>query len=348
MFRSDRILTSGGLVSQGSPGAQPWSCGSSNSRSLTFDLPEVRIGIAECNEGPTGITVFLFPERVSGVVDTRGGAPGSSLTEALNASFGKYINAIAFCGGSAYGLEAASGVAAGLLHSGFASQRWGGVAIVPAAVVFDFKGRQNAVYPDKELGLKALEAARDSWFPLGAHGVGSFVHCGSYFGESFMERSGQGAAFQKLESTRLAVFTVVNARGAMVDRAGRVVLGNRDPRTGLRSSIPQDLSEGKQAANPNQLACSLTDNTTLTLVITNRVLDPGQLRRLAIETHASMARAIQPFHTSRDGDTLFAVTTATCDVDDPSLADLAVYTSELAWDAVLSCIPSAAEVEMKH
>jgi 6-aminohexanoate-oligomer endohydrolase len=257
MFRSDRILTSGDLVSQGSPGAKPWSCGSSNSRSLTFDLPEVRIGIAECNEGPTGITVFLFPERVSGVVDTRGGAPGSSLTEALNASFGKYINAIAFCGGSAYGLEAASGVAAGLLHSGFASQRWGGVAIVPAAVVFDFKGRQNAVYPDKELGLKALEAARDSWFPLGAHGVGSFVHCGSYFGESFMERSGQGAAFQKLESTRLAVFTVVNARGAMVDRAGSC---SRQSRSSHRfEKFDTSRSERGQASRESQSAGLLFD-----------------------------------------------------------------------------------------
>jgi 6-aminohexanoate-oligomer endohydrolase len=334
-------------VSQGSPGNRPWSSGPSHCRSLTFDLPGVRVGIAE-REGPTGITVFHFTDRVFGVVDTRGGAPGSSLTEALKASFGKYISAIAFCGGSAYGLEAASGVAAGLLNSGVASQRWGEIAIVPAAAVFDFKGRQNAVYPDKELGLAALEAARDSWFPLGAHGVGSFVHCGSYFGESFMERSGQGAAFRKLGSTSLAVFTVVNARGAMMDRTGRVVLGNRDPCTGLRSSIPEDLSEGKHVANPNEPPHSLTDNTTLTLVITNRALDQGQLQRLAIETHASMARAIQPFHTSRDGDTLFAVTTATCDASDPSLADLAVYTSELAWDAVLNCIPSASEIEIEH
>jgi L-aminopeptidase/D-esterase-like protein len=92
----------------------------------------------------------------------------------------------------------------------------------------------------------------------------------------------------------------------------------------------------------------LTDNTTLTLVITNRALDQGQLQRLAIETHASMARAIQPFHTSRDGDTLFAVTTATYDASDPSLADLAVYASELAWDAVLNCIPSASEIAIEH
>jgi L-aminopeptidase/D-esterase-like protein len=83
----------------------------------------------------------------------------------------------------------------------------------------------------------------------------------------------------------------------------------------------------------------LTESTTLTLVATNRVLDQIQLDRLAIETHSSMARAVQPLHTSRDGDTLFAVTTADCHADEPSLADLSVYASELAWDAVLSSIP---------
>ena len=245
-------------MSQGSPGNRPWSSVPSHSRSLTFDLPGVRVGIAE-REGPTGITVFYFPERVFGVVDTRGGAPGSSLTEALKASFGKYISAIAFCGGSAYGLEAASGVAAGLLNSGVASQRWGEIAIVPAAAVFDFKGRRNAVYPDKELGLAALKAARDSWFPLGAHGVGSFVHCGSYFGESFMERSGQGAAFRKLGSTSLAVFTVVNARGASSSGSNRQSCSRQSRSTHRFEKLDPGRSERGQACREPQRAAPLFD-----------------------------------------------------------------------------------------
>ena len=313
-------------------------CAGEHSPCLRFDFPGLRIGVAEYPEGPTGVTVFHFPERAFGAVDTRGGAPGSSLTQALNADFGKFINAIAFCGGSTYGLEAASGVAAGLLRSGAASGEWGQVAVVPAAVVFDFKGRQNAVYPDRELGLAALEAAREGWFPLGARGAGAFVHCGSYFGESFMERSGQGAGFLDLGPTRLGVFTVVNARGVIVDRKGRVVAGNRDLR-GRRTSVATALMDGRQTANGPLLSSCLTDNTTLTLVVTNHVLGQVQLQRLAIETHSSMARAIQPFHTSRDGDTLFAVTTAKCEANDPSLADLSVYASELAWDAVLNSIP---------
>jgi 6-aminohexanoate-oligomer endohydrolase len=316
-----------------------WPSAIEHSLSLSFDFPGLRIGIAEYPEGPTGVTVFQFPERAFGGVDTRGGAPGSSLTQALKASFGKYVSAVVFCGGSAYGLEAASGVAAGLLNSGAASQKWSEIAVVPAAVLFDFKGRHNAIYPDRELGLAALKAAREGWFPVGARGAGAFVHCGSYFGESFMERSGQGAAFLDLGPTRLAVFTVVNARGVIVDRGGRVILGNRDPHAGSRTSVAAALSNGKQSENDAPLSSCLAGSTTLTLVVTNRVLDQSQLQRLAIETHSSMARAIQPFHTSRDGDTLFAVTTADCEASEPSLADLSVYASELAWDAVLNSVP---------
>ena len=305
---------------------------------LRFDFPGLRIGIAEYSDGPTGVTVFHFPERAFGAVDTRGGAPGSSLTQALQAGFGKFVNAIVFCGGSTYGLEAASGVATGLLRSGAASGDWGHVAVVPAAVLFDFKGRLNTVYPDRDLGLAALEAAREGRFPLGARGAGAFVHCGSFFGESFMERSGQGAAFLNLKSTRLAVFTVVNARGVIIDREGQVIAGNRDI-SGSRISVATALGDGRQSANGIPLDSGLTDSTTLTLVVTNRVLDQSQLRRLAIETHSSMARAIQPFHTSRDGDTLFAVTTANCEARDPHVDELSVYASELAWDAVLNSVP---------
>ncbi len=99
------------------------------------------------------------------------------------------------------------------------------------------------------------------------------------------------------------------------------------------------LTSGKRSEKTGPRSRCLTESTTLTLVATNRVLDQIQLDRLAIETHSSMARAVQPLHTSRDGDMLFAVTTADCHADEPSLADLSVYASELAWDAVLSSIP---------
>jgi len=164
-----------------------------------FDFPGLRIGPAGYPDDPTGVTVFQFPQQASGTLITRGGAPGSALTQALRASYGRYVSAIFFCGGSTYGLS------------------------------------------------------------------------------------------------------------------------------------------GKQAETDGPTGY-LTDSTTLTLVVTNRVLDQVELLRLAIETHSSMARAIQPFHTSRDRNALFAATTAECDADEPPLVDLSVRASELVWNAVLNSV----------
>ena len=315
-----------------------WESASESSRCLKFDFPGLRIGVAEYPKGPTGVTVFEFPDRVFGRVDVRGGAPGTSLTRALDMGFGKYVSAVVFAGGSAYGLEAVSGVASSLLDSGVGSQTLGKIAVVPGAVVFDFNGRDNAIHPDRELGEIALRGAREGEFPLGTRGAGAFVHCGSYFGKSFMERSGQGAAFLQIGETRIGVFTVVNARGVIMDRKGQIILGNRDPDSCLRTSVIDTLKRGRRTSD-DSTQNSVTDCTTLTLVATNRWLNQDQLQRLAIETHSSLARAIQPFHTSRDGDTLFAVTTADCNTTKPTFADLSVYASELAWDAVLSSVP---------
>jgi L-aminopeptidase/D-esterase-like protein len=147
------------------------------------------------------------------------------------------------------------------------------------------------------------------------------------------ELSGQGAAFRVAGTTRVAVFTVVNAYGGIVDRAGKVVRGNRDAqgRRGHAAEIVTATGAYYPPAEPR------ARNTTLTLVVTDQRLDPLQLRSLARQVHASMARAIQPFHSRWDGDILYACSTRS--VDDPGLDEvsLGVVASELAWDAVLAC-----------
>ena len=304
-----------------------------------FPFAGVRIGVAEYEDGPTGITLFHFPERAYAVVDVRGGSPGTAFTDTLRMSFGRFVSGIAFCGGSAYGFEAATGVSTALLESGAASTKWGDIAVIPCAVVFDFKGRHNSVYPDVTLGRAALAAAQPNWFPYGKHGAGRFVHVGSYFGESRMEQAGQGAAFCKWGTTKVAVFTVVNSRGVLVDRKGRTVLGNRDRESGKRVAISESIQLGRARPLAGTSATIVCENTTLTLLLTNRRMGRDELTRLAITTHSSMARAIQPFHTERDGDTLFAVTTGEISDQEPDSSDLAVLASELAWDAVLNCVP---------
>ena len=293
---------------------------------LELDFPGLRIGVAEYDEGPTGCTVFHFARgRAQVVHDIRGGSPGVIGTTGV-------ADAICFAGGSAYGLEAACGVQAELLDERKRSTAWDDIAICQGAIIYDFGPRQNAVYPDRELGRRALRSAREGLFQCGPRGAGRSATVGKTFGFERGEPSGQGGAFRSVGSTRIAVFTVVNAVGAVVDRQGNVVRGHYDHSTQTRTPLVDGLEE-RLAPPPG--------NTTLTLVVTNKVLDGRTHRQLAAQVHASMARAIQPFHALTDGDVLFAVTTA--EVEDEALdsVTLGVVASELAWDAVLAAVAVA-------
>jgi len=296
---------------------------------LALDFPGLEIGCAEYAEGPTGCTVFSFlPGGAACSMDVRGGSPGT---------LGGYdwIHAICLAGGSLYGLEAASGVAAEILAQRDYEVGWTEIPLVSGAILFDFGARETSIYPDKELGRAALRSARAGRFPLGPRGAGRSATVGKTFGHGGREPGGQGAAFRRLGETRLAVFTVLNALGAVVDRDGTVVRGHLDQSSGARlplvSGAEARLADGGPVRPP-------PGSTTLTVVVTNRKLDERELRTLARQVHTSMARAIHPFQTLVDGDVLFAVTTD--EVDDPLLESvgLGVVASELAWDAVLSAV----------
>jgi len=315
---------------------------------LEFCFPGLLIGAAEYDEGPTGLTVFHFPNGVMAAVDVRGGAAATINTDRLRLGYDQpTVRAIFFTGGSSYGLEAASGIMAELLAVRGHATAWEMIPTVTGAVVFDFRGRNNAIHPDKELGRAALRAAREGRFPLGAHGAGRLVNVGKFFGPAFMESSGQGGAFRQVGDVKLAVFSVVNSVGVIVGRDGRVVRGNFDPQTALRRTLAQDLNDGtaprkrraaRAVAEPLP-ASAAPENTTLTVVVVNQKLTYAQLSRLAVQTHTSMARAIQPFHTEKDGDVLYAVTTGEVENTKLEFEELASYAAELAWDAVLSAVP---------
>jgi 6-aminohexanoate-oligomer endohydrolase len=297
---------------------------------LAFDFPGLEIGVAEYEEGPTGCTVFHLPDGASVATDVRGGSPGT---------FGGYewVHAICLAGGSLYGLEAAAGVSAELFARRGYDVEWGTIALVSGAIVYDYGPRfGNAVYPDKELGRAALRAAAPGRFPLGARGAGRSASVGKTFGYEHAEPGGQGAAFRKVGDTRLAVFAVVNSIGAVVDRDGTVVRGHL-AEDGTRRPLEPELERRLLAGEPPSVHAM--GNTTLTVVVTNQRLERFALTQLGRQVHASLARAITPWHTLTDGDVLFAVTTSEVEagVDDLTLGVLA---SELAWDAVLSAVTS--------
>ena len=295
---------------------------------LTFNFPGFHIGTAEYAEGPTGCTVFYFPEGASAAADVRGGSPGT-----LMAGDG-YVDAICYAGGSLLGLEAATGVASELFARRRFSTEFPAIPVVRGAIIYNFGPRETAVYPDKALGRAALKAASPGVFPLGPRGAGRSASCGPGFDFDMAETTGQGGAFRVIGPTKMAAFAVVNALGAIHNRQGKVVRGFFDRKTGRRSSYPEMLD--RRLAAPPAAGEPHQGNTNLTVIVTNQKLDPKTLAQLSRQVHSSMARAIQPFHSPYDGDVLYAVTTN--EVDNPALdaTSLGVAAAELAWDAVLS------------
>jgi 6-aminohexanoate-oligomer endohydrolase len=297
---------------------------------LQFELPGLEIGVAEYDEGPTGCTVFSFADGAAASIDVRGGSPG------VTGAGYDLVHAICLAGGSAYGLEATAGVAAELFARRGYRTGWLEIPLVAGAIIFDWGRRDNGVYPDKELGRAALRAARAGVFPLGPRGAGRSATAGKLFAYEEGEPAGQGGAFRQVGETRIAVFTVVNAIGAIVDREGEVVVGHYERESGLRRGLVPGVEERLASGLPVRPP---PGNTTLTVVATNLRLDARQLRTLGRQVHASLARAIQPFHALEDGDVLFAVSTGALE-GDPLLdtTALGVVASELAWDAVLSVV----------
>lgn len=290
---------------------------------LKFDFPEIRIGTADYVEAQTGCTVFEFQNRSMMVSDCRGGAIGSIGTHYPE------VDAICFAGGSAYGQEAILGVGAELHKRANYSTHWQDIALAAGAIIYDYRFRDNAVYPDKALGRAALIAAQPNLFAQGKIGAGFAASAGKCLTEQGYngERTGQGAAFRQIGKTKIFVATVLNPFGAIIDKSGNVVRGNLDPKTERRIHLHEHIGE---------IGTPAKGNTTLTLMVTNQVISREALTQVSKQVHSSMARGIQPFHSEFDGDVLFAVSTQ--QVTDPGMPPFALgaMASELAWDAILA------------
>lgn len=297
---------------------------------LEFEFEGLEIGVAEYEEGPTGCTVLRFPAGAQLAVDIRGGSVGS-----VGANY-RFTHAICLAGGSQPGLEAAAGVSAALHEPMTGPLRWGGASpfrLVSGAIIFDFARRDSVVYPDHALGYAAAQAARPGWFPLGERGAGRSAAVGKFlFGDEGAEPGGQGAAFRQVDGTRILVVTVVNAVGAVLERDGSVARGHRDPADGRRPRTLAAIEAGARPAPPRR-----GENTTLTVLVTDARLEGEALEQLGRMVHTSMGRAIDPFHTSTDGDVLFTVSTG--QVDSTLSGDaLGLLAGEVAWDAVLAAV----------
>jgi D-aminopeptidase len=284
-------------------------------KNLITDVAGVRVGHAADARLGSGVTVVLFDEPAVASFDLRGGGPGTRETALLDpAQTVSGIDAITLSGGSAFGLDAASGAQAWLGEQGRGfAVRSARVPIVPAAILFDLLSGGDKDWgrypPYRELGYAAIEGAAAN-FALGSVGAG--------LGATTVNlKAGIGSASTQLDGITIGALAAVNAAGSVVigdsqhfwaapfEQSGE--FGAR----GLPASLPAHALEPRTKGTAQA-------STTLVVVATDAILSKAQANRLAVMAQTGVARAIYPVHTPLDGDVLFAAATGRKPLPDPA------------------------------
>lgn len=253
----------------------------------------------------TGCTVILLPSGSKASVDVRGAAPGTRETDLLSPENSvEEIHAIMLCGGSAFGLDAASGAMQFLDEKGIGIITANGikVPIVPAAVIYDLNVVASDKRPDKEMGYEACRHASDKPVEQGLVGAGTGATVGKILGIKNVMNGGVGSHCTELpDGTKVCSLAVVNAFGDVVDpQTGKIVAGARDKNGDFINTIDSITKH-----SPEKFLSGT--NTTLAVIATNAALTKTQLKKLAQMSHDGLAWVVRPVHTMYDGDVVFTV-----------------------------------------
>jgi L-aminopeptidase/D-esterase-like protein len=301
-------------------------------------VPGVKVGHHTLAERPTGCTVILTEAGATGGVDVRGGAPGTKETDLLNpVNHVPKVHGVVLSGGSAFGLDAASGVMRYLEEKGIGFEtRVARVPIVPAAILFDLGvGGRPGVRPTAECGYLAARAATDGPVAEGNVGAGAGATVGKLGGPDRGMKAGLGTAALTLPNGLVvAALVAVNAVGDVIDPAtGRVVAGVRTP-DGRALADARLLLRSGGLGEPRVRP---VEHTTIGVVATNAALTKAQAQKMAQMADDGLARAISPAHTPSDGDTIFALATGvwTQEVSDRELSLIGALAAEAMADAIV-------------
>lgn len=269
------------------------------------DIAGLSVGHAAAAGRPTGCTVVLCPQGVVGGVAVRGGAPGTRETDLLRPeNTVQQVHAVLLTGGSAFGLDAASGVMRWLDERGHGlAVGPARVPIVPAAVLFDLWMGDPRIRPTADTGYAACEAASTAAPAQGKAGAGLGASVGKWFGIARSSPGGVGAACVQVGALRVAALVAVNAIGDVLDEHGQVLAGARhEDGRGFVGSTPALLA----GEGPAHLMAGMA--TTIGVVATDAVLTKAEASTLAAHAHHGLPRAVSPI-TPHDGDTFFALAT---------------------------------------
>jgi L-aminopeptidase/D-esterase-like protein len=301
-------------------------------------VPGFKVGHAQDFEALTGCTVVLCPPATVGGVDQRGGAPGTRETDLLHTShLVNQVTAVLLTGGSAFGLDAASGVMRYCEeHKLGLNTGLGIVPIVPAAVLFDLGIGDSKVRPDPEMGYQACLNASEDPPAEGNVGAGTGATVGKILTPKMATKSGIGTASLDIGGGAVvAAIVAVNAFGDVIDpQTGKIIAGARgikgyaDTLKVMRSFV------GKKVMG----IFSGAENTVIGVVATNVKLDKEGVTRVAQMAHNGLARTIRPAFTLMDGDTCFALSSGEVDLD---VNIIGAYAAQVYQQAILNAVTKA-------
>src|SRR5258708_7179214 len=341
-FLQSSILTAGGLLGSNTLdtldtlGNPPQV--ENNSRESITDVQGIKVGHFTDQRRPTGCTVIIAEDGATGGVDVRGAAPGTRETDLLNPlNTVELVNAIVLSGGSAFGLDTATGVMKYLeeKHIGY-NVGVAVVPIVPAAILFDLGVGDAKIRPDAESGYKACQAAAAQKPAEGNVGAGAGATVGKLFGMSRAMKGGIGTASIKIDGITVGAIVAVNAVGDISDPATGTLLA------GARTQDGKSLLNARQAILRGELPQGLKSGTATTIgvVATDARLTKAQANKIAQMSHDGLARSINPVHTPSDGDTMFALATGKAGRA-ANITLIGMLAAEMTAAAIVSAIRSA-------
>ena len=306
---------------------------------MVTDVPGVRVGHWTDADAGTGCTVILPPPGTVGAVEVRGGGPATRDTDLLGplASVAE-VTALLLSGGSAFGLDAASGVMRWCEERGLGHETIAGrVPIVPTACIFDLGISGNARRPGPDDGHAACSAASDGPHEVGCVGAGTGATVGKLRAREGWCKGGLGAGGRRLhDGTIVAAIAVVNAWGDVIDERGEVIAGAVGPDGRFLRAWERVIDE--PPAHPRLAAA---EHTTLVCVVTDGALTRAGAATVARMAHAGMARAVSPVHTPIDGDAAFCLATG---ARPASVFAVGVAGAEAVSDAIRDAVRKARPV----
>ncbi|MEC7837738.1 MAG: P1 family peptidase [Chloroflexota bacterium] len=298
---------------------------------MNSNINEIKIGHWTDNKNKTGCTAIISELPLVASIDVRGGAPGTKEIALLDPiATAPNINGILLTGGSAFGLNASSGVVKYLEEKDIGIKFGGNtIPLVPSAVIFDLNVGDSKVRPDVQEGYLAAKNASNT-FEIGKVGVGTGCTVGKLLGSKHSMQGGLGFSSHTFDDgTSISCLVAVNALGSIVNpENGNIIAGPK--RDGKIFDSLDLYINGKPEKRGFQ-------NTTIGTIITNAKINKVDCKRLAIAAHDGLALSVRPSHTSNDGDLFFAVTTNQKDTK-VTIDQLFAASIKVTYQAIINAI----------